>query len=98
MEQMSSTKLFLNFSFVLLRRESWNEERKNERIGAIDDMLAELCERNAIRPLALESLPGYQLQMEPFEELDDELGNIFEEEHPYSVSISSTFLPKCDYN
>ncbi|CAJ0594506.1 unnamed protein product [Cylicocyclus nassatus] len=77
------------YSKVLLRRESWNEERKNERIGAIDDMLAELCERNAIRPLALENLPGYQLQMEPLEELGDGLGNLFEEEHPFSVSISN---------
>ncbi|PIO55931.1 hypothetical protein TELCIR_22678, partial [Teladorsagia circumcincta] len=49
------------FSKVLLRRESWSEKRKEERISAIDDMMAELCERNAIRPLALENLPGYQL-------------------------------------
>lgn len=48
---------------VLLRRETWSEKRRDERISAIDDMLAELCERNAIRPLALENLPGYQLPM-----------------------------------
>ncbi|KAK6051337.1 hypothetical protein COOONC_11158, partial [Cooperia oncophora] len=65
------------FSKVSLRRESWSEKRKEERISAIDDMMAELCERNAIRPLALENLPGYQ--MEPYggfcEGIDDVFGD-----------------------
>ncbi|KJH49555.1 hypothetical protein DICVIV_04286 [Dictyocaulus viviparus] len=50
------------FSKVLMRRELWSEKRKEERINAIDDMMAEICERNAIRPLALESLPGYDMK------------------------------------
>ncbi|KAK6031774.1 hypothetical protein OSTOST_02059 [Ostertagia ostertagi] len=63
------------FSKVLLRRESWSEKRKEERISAIDDMMAELCERNAIRPLALENLPGYQ--MEPFGGFCEGIEDIF---------------------
>ncbi|WKX90809.1 hypothetical protein Q1695_009564 [Nippostrongylus brasiliensis] len=65
------------FSRVLLRRESWSEERKEERLSIIDDMIAELCERNAIRPLALEHLPGYQ--MEPYDIYGEEIEEVYDE-------------------
>lgn len=63
------------YSKVLLRRESWNETRKEERISIIDDMMAELCERNAIRPLALENLPGYN--MDPYELFEEEIDEVY---------------------
>ncbi|KAJ1346486.1 hypothetical protein KIN20_001276 [Parelaphostrongylus tenuis] len=63
------------YGMVLMRRELWSEERKDKRITAIDDMLAELCERSAIRPLALVDLPGFQ--MIPFESGDNEIEDDF---------------------
>ncbi|VDO36826.1 unnamed protein product [Haemonchus placei] len=72
------------FSKVLLRRESWSEKRKEERISAIDDMIAELCERNAIRPLALEDLPGYQMQ--PYGDFWEGDENVFGDTTPFNFS------------
>uniref|UniRef100_A0A7I4XZG0 RNase NYN domain-containing protein n=1 Tax=Haemonchus contortus TaxID=6289 RepID=A0A7I4XZG0_HAECO len=72
------------FSKVLLRRESWSEKRKEERISAIDDMIAELCERNAIRPLALEDLPGYQMQ--PYGDFWAGDENVFGDTTPFNLN------------
>ncbi|KAK6730523.1 hypothetical protein RB195_007155 [Necator americanus] len=75
--QVIAEKIFASpddpeYSKVLLRRETWSEKRKEERISAIDDMFAELCEMHAIRPLALENLPGYHFQMlsDPLDEFE----------------------------
>ncbi|KHJ90800.1 hypothetical protein OESDEN_09347 [Oesophagostomum dentatum] len=89
--EMISQKIFASpddpeYSKVLLRRETWSEERRDERISAIDDMLAELCERNAIRPLALENLPGYQLQTELLEVLNNE-DDATLDELPFSMDL-----------
>ncbi|EYB87551.1 hypothetical protein Y032_0260g510 [Ancylostoma ceylanicum] len=92
--EMIAQKIFASpddpeYSKVLLRRETWSEQRRDERISAIDDMLAELCERNAIRPLALENLPGYQFQMEPFDDpFEEEFDGMLIDKHAFNPGIS----------
>ncbi|RCN36538.1 hypothetical protein ANCCAN_17581 [Ancylostoma caninum] len=91
--EMIAQKIFASpedpeYSKVLLRRETWSEQRRDERISAIDDMLAELCERNAIRPLALENLPGYQFQMEPFiDPFDEEINSVLIDPQTFNANI-----------